>query len=132
MHAVVALVTVLALLLYLWMGFSVGRARHRFGVDAPAMTGHPDFERHVRVQMNTLEWLVVFLPCLWLSALYVSDYGAAALGLVWIVGRFLYMQGYRREPKARAAGFYIQALATLLLILGAAGGAIWSLVQHPA
>lgn len=124
-----AIVTLLTLLLYLWMGISVGRARARFGIHAPAMTGHPEFERHVRVQANTLEWLVVFLPCLWLFALYLNELAAAGLGLIWIIGRTLYMLGYRREPKARAAGFYIQGLATLALFLGAFGAAAWRLVQ---
>jgi glutathione S-transferase len=129
MHALVALVTLLAVALYLWMGISVARARTRFGVSPPAMTGHDEFERHVRVHGNTLEWMVIFLPCLWLCAIFVNDAIAAALGLVWIVGRLLYMLGYRREPKARAGGFYIQALAALALFLGALAGAAWSLVR---
>lgn len=132
MHALVAIVTVLALILYLWMGISVGRARYRLGVAAPAMTGHPEFERHVRVHANTLEWLVVFLPCMWLFAVYVNEPVAAGLGLVWILGRLFYMLGYRRDPKARAAGFLIQGLAALALLIGALGGAIWALAHAAA
>ncbi len=52
-------------------------------IKAPAISGHPDFERYFRVQANTLEWMPIFLPSLWLFALYVSDMGAAAIGLVW-------------------------------------------------
>lgn len=129
MHALVAIVTVLSLILYLFMGISVGRARARFGVDAPAMSGHPEFERYARVQANTLEWLVIFLPCLWLCAIFLRDDAAVGLGLVWIVGRALYMRGYWRDPKARSIGFLIQGLATLALMLCALGGAIWSLVE---
>ena len=132
MHPLVAVVTLLALVLCLWMGISVARARRRFGVAPPAMTGHEEFERHVRVHGNTLEWLVIFLPCLWLFAIYVDDRIAAGLGLVWIVGRVIYALGYRREAKARRPGFFVQAMAVLLLFLGALGGAVWSLVHAAA
>ena len=79
------------------------------------------FERHYRVQMNTLEALPIYLAGLWLFALYVSDAGAAILGLVWIVGRVVYARDYPADPGSRTAGFAIQASATLLLCLGALG-----------
>lgn len=132
MHPLVALVTLSALVLCLWMGISVARARRRFGVLPPAMTGHEEFERHVRVHGNTLEWLVIFLPCLWLFAIYVDDRIAAGLGLVWIVGRVIYALGYRREAKARRPGFFIQAMAVLALFLGALGAIVWRLAHGGA
>src|ERR1700760_3966127 len=108
MHTAVALVTLLALLLFLWMVLRVGSARAQFGVAAPATTGHPDFERHFRVQANTLEGLIVFLPSLWLFALFTgSDDIAAGLGAVWIVGRVIYMLGYARAAEQRSLGFGI-------------------------
>ncbi|MBI3704915.1 MAG: MAPEG family protein, partial [Rhizobiales bacterium] len=84
-----ALVAVLAVVLYFYTGLLVAKARAKYGVKAPATTGNVDFERVFRVQMNTLEWMPIFLPSLWLFAVYVSDGIAAALGAVWIIGRIL-------------------------------------------
>ena len=128
MNAWVALTTIASLLFYFVTGFQVGRARSSFGVPAPAMTGHEGFERLVRVQANTLEWLVIYLPCLWLFALYLEPRIAAGLGVVWIVGRVIYAQAYARDPATRSTGFTIQALATLALMLGALYGVIRTLV----
>jgi glutathione S-transferase len=116
-HVAVAFVTIAALVVYFIMGLRVGQARAKYGVEAPATTGHADFERVFRVQANTLEWMPLFLVPLWLVAVYWSDWVAAALGLVWIVGRVLYMTGYSRAANARSVGFGIQALATLALLL---------------
>lgn len=123
-----ALVTLLALLLFFVMGLRVGGARYRFKVEAPATTGDPTFERHFRVQMNTLEWLPIFLPSLWLFAAYWGDPIAAGIGAVWIVGRFMYMIGYVSNPKSRGAGFAIQALTALVLLIGAIIGAVQQLI----
>jgi uncharacterized MAPEG superfamily protein len=111
------------------MFMRVGSARQRFGVEAPAVTGHPEFERHFRVQANTLEGLIVFLPSLWLFAAYLSELVAAGLGLVWVVGRVIYMTSYAKDPKTRSAGFGIQALATVALLFGALGAVAWSLLK---
>jgi uncharacterized membrane protein YecN with MAPEG domain len=127
-HAPVAIVTILALLLYFAMGLRVGLARSKYNVPAPAITGNPDFERLFRVHANTLEWLPIFLGGLWLFALYWSDVVAAGVGLVWIVGRYLYMTGYAKEASARSAGFAIQALATAVLLFGALGRIVWMAV----
>jgi len=126
MHSLVALVTLLALALFFWMSINVASARGRLNVPAPAVSGHPEFERHFRVQANTLEGLVLFLPSLWLFALSVggvmdsalTDRIAAVLGLLWIIGRVIYMRSYVRDPARRALGFSIQTLATLLLFIG--------------
>ena len=80
----------------------VSRARARSGVRAPSMVGDPAFERAVRVQANTLEWMPIFLPALWLDAIYVSDAGAAALEIVWIAGRVLYARDYLEAAESRA------------------------------
>jgi uncharacterized membrane protein YecN with MAPEG domain len=120
-HSLVAIVTILSLLLYLSMGFGVGRARAKSGIHAPAMTGDPLLERAIRVQSNTLEWLPIFLVSLWLFAIYWNDLVAAGAGLVWIVGRFLYARGYVADPSKREMGFMIQALACGVLLFGALG-----------
>ena len=124
-----ALVTCLAILFYFMTSVEVARARAKFGIKAPAISGNPDFERVFRVQMNTLEWLPIFLPALWLFAIYISDAVAAVLGLVWIAGRILYMTGYSKAANKRGSGFGIQAGAAILLWLGAIGAIAWRLLH---
>ena len=129
MYHFTAIVTCLALLFYFYTSVAVGRARVTYGVKAPSISGQPDFERVFRVQMNTLEWLPIFLPSLWLFALYVSDPIAALLGLVWIAGRMLYLTGYSKAADKRGTGFAIQTLATTALWLGAIGAILSRLVH---
>ena len=129
-HTLVAIVTILALLLYFFMSLRVGQARSKYGVAAPAISGNPDFERVYRVQANTLEWLPIFIPAMWLFALYLDERVAAALGVVWIIGRFMYMTAYAREASARGPGFGVQALATGVLLFGALGRIVWIALQH--
>jgi uncharacterized membrane protein YecN with MAPEG domain len=124
-HSLLAIVTLLSLLLYFAMGLGVARARNKCGIHAPAMTGDPILERAVRVQMNTLEWLPIFLVSMWLFAIYWNDLVAAGLGVVWIVGRIVYQQGYMADPAKRETGFIIQALACSVLLLGALGRIIY-------
>ena len=112
-----SLVTLGAVILFFVMALRVAKARGTYNVPAPATSGDPIFERHFRVQMNTLEWLAMFLPALWLGAVWHSDVVAAGLGLVWIVGRIIYMVAYVADPKTRSLGFVVQMLATLSLIL---------------
>lgn len=126
-HSWVAIVTLVALLLYVWMALRIAFARKTAGIQPPAMTGDPILERHIRVQANTLEWLPVFLPSLWLFAIYWSDLVATVLGVVWIVGRIVYALGYVDDPAKREVGFGIQALATAVLLFGALGRVIWIL-----
>lgn len=127
-HRWVAIVTILALLTYFWMGLQVGRARGKSGISAPAMTGDPILERTIRVHYNTLEWLPIFLTSLWLFALYWNELVAAGVGVVWIVGRVLYAQGYVSDPAKRETGFLIQTVATAVLLFGALGKIVYSLV----
>ena len=89
----------------------------------------PDFERVFRAQMNTLEWLPIFLPSLWLFAIYIGDGIAAMLGLVWVIGRILYILGYAQATAKRGPGFYVQALAAAALWVGALGAIVWRIVH---
>ena len=125
----VAIVTVLALLEYQFFGIMVGRARGRYGIAAPATTGHEVFERHFRVHMNTLEQLALFLPALWIFGYYVSEVWAAGLGTVWIVGRAIYCMLYVKEPKSRTLGFALTALPMLAMLLGILIWAVRALVM---
>jgi glutathione S-transferase len=114
-----AAVTVLAVIVCLYTGIAVGRMRSRHGVKAPAVTGAPEFERAYRVQMNTLEQFVLFLPLLWVATALpvVIAYLAPALGLIWVAGRVIYMRGYMADPAKRGLGFNIGAGAVLGLLL---------------
>ena len=120
----VAIVGLLALLQFVFFGMAVGRARGKYGVKAPAITGHEGFERYFRVQQNTLELIVVLLPALWLFALYVSAHWAALLGGVYLVGRALYFAGYVKDPARREIGFAVSILPVLALLIGALVGAV--------
>ena len=121
----VVIVTLLALLVYLWTGMRVGAARGKYEVKAPAVTGAPEFERTYRAQMNTLEWLPLFLVSLWLFAFYWNGKVAAAIGLVWVLARIYYAVSYARDPSSRGPGFIVQALCTMVMLFGALGKAIY-------
>jgi glutathione S-transferase len=124
-----ALVTLLTLSFYFYTGLRVARARSKFEVFAPATSGHPEFDRIFRVQMNTLEWMPIFLPLLWLFAFYVSDIVAAALGLVWIAGRMLYVVRYTEAAERRGPGFGVQAAVCIVLLVGALAGIVNSFAR---
>jgi glutathione S-transferase len=128
MYHLTALVTLLAIAFYFFTCINVSRSRTRTGVKVPAMSGHPDFERAFRIQMNTLEWMPIFLPALWLFAIYVSDASAAAIGAIWIVGRIVYFIGYSQAAAKRGPGFAIQAIAAIALWAGALGAVVLRLV----
>ena len=125
-----AFVTILAVLFYFSTGAMVAKARTRFGVKAPAITGQPDFERVFRAQMNTLEWMPVFLPLLWLCAIFWGDRTAAAFGLIWIAGRIAYVIGYSRAAEKRELGFMIQTMACLALLIAALAGIVPQLIAR--
>lgn len=127
----VHLVIVLALVEFFVFLNAVARARHIYQVPAPATGGHEVFERYFRVQMNTLEQLLIFLPSIVLFGLYVHALIAAALGLVFLVGRWLYFVGYVKDPKKRGTGFLISVIPNSLLLLGALAGVLRELVRHP-
>jgi len=130
-----ALVTLLAVIVYFWTVLRVGQARTKFGIKPPATTGNPEFEQIFRVQMNTLEWMPIFLPAMWLAALFGNDMFAAAVGLVWIAGRVLYVRDYTlympdstHVPANRGSGFFVQTTAVAMLWVSALVGVIRSML----
>jgi uncharacterized membrane protein YecN with MAPEG domain len=129
MFHLTAIVTCLAVAFYFFTSTQVAQARAAFGIKAPAITGHPDFERVFRVQMNTLEWMPIFLPGLWLFAIYINDAAAAALGALWIIGRIMYWSGYKQAANKRSMGFAVQWLAAFALWLGALGASAWRMTH---
>jgi uncharacterized membrane protein YecN with MAPEG domain len=122
----VDIVAALALLQYLVFGGLVGRARGRYGVKAPAVTGSEMFERAYRVQMNTLELLVALLPALYLAARYWPPAFAAAAGAVYLVGRLIYAQAYVKDPARRGLGFMLSIAPVFVLVVAGLGAAVRS------
>jgi glutathione S-transferase len=124
----IAVVTLLSGVLCSGMGIAVTRARSKSGIFAPAMTGNAVLERKIRAHANTLEWMPIFLPALWLFAMCWSVPWAAAFGAVWIVGRIVYFLGYASAAERRFGGFFIQAIAALALLFGALGRVIYLMI----
>jgi glutathione S-transferase len=116
------LVTAVAIAQYIWFGVLVGQARGRYGVHAPAVTGHETFERYYRVQMNTLELLVPLVPAMYLAARYWSPVWVAAAGAVYVLGRFIYLRTYVSDPKTRTLGYSLSAFPLLGLLLAVVAG----------
>ena len=125
----VEIVTLLALIELIVFGVLVSRARGTYGVAAPATTGNPIFERYYRVQANTIETLMVFLPALWIAASYWSARYVALIGVVYLIGRILYLVDYVRDPKRRGTGYLLSMLPALVLIIAGLVGAIKALLR---
>jgi hypothetical protein len=121
------LVALLALVQYLLFGALVSRARGKYRVHAPATTGNEIFERYYRVQMNTLELMVVLLPAMWIAAAYWDPRWMAAIGAVYLLGRIIYLRAYTRDPGSRALGFMLSMASVSTLLLAALLGV---LLQH--
>lgn len=122
-----ALGTGLAILIYVWTGLVVGKARKQHGVDYPNTVGNDAFNRVWRAHANTLEALPQFLPSLWLFAIIVSDQWAGILALIWAVGRILYVKGYTIAADKRGTGFMIALAATAIALFGSLGVVLWQL-----
>lgn len=117
-----ALATLLVVALIFWTGLIAGKARVRYGIKAPAMTGHELFERAYRVQMNTLESSALLLPSLWLCATFSGDRLAAAMALLWVLARIWYALAYQRDPARRGPGFGLSLLAVGVMWVAAGVG----------
>jgi uncharacterized membrane protein YecN with MAPEG domain len=128
--ALLHLVLVLALLEFFAFALLVARARTRYHVEAPAVTGNEMFERYFRAHMNTLEQLTIFVPALFLFGWYLNAYVAAGLGLLFVIGRAFYFAGYVRDPKARHFGFMLSAIPNLALLVGGGFGAVRALIAR--
>jgi uncharacterized membrane protein YecN with MAPEG domain len=124
----VELVALIALFQFFVFGLLVGKARGTYGVDAPAVSGHEMFERAYRVQMNTLELLVLLLPGLYLAATLWSPIYAALAGAVYLVGRVLYWRAYMAQPKSRALGFVLSMGPILFLLVASLIGVVRGLL----
>ncbi|MGA7537370.1 MAG: MAPEG family protein [Steroidobacteraceae bacterium] len=121
--ALVNLIVALALLQFSAFATAVGRARGKYKVAAPATSGNEMFERYFRVQMNTLELLIMFIPGMWMFGFYVNAQAAAGLGAVFIIGRVIYFFSYVKDPKKRSLGYGLSAAPVAALVIGAVVGA---------
>ena len=129
-----AIVTLLIGLFYFYTTVLVGKMRGKHGIKAPATSGHPEFDRAFRVQLNTLEQMGLFLPFLWVAAFYPIPFPwvAPLVGFVWVIGRFLYMQGYMVDPAKRGRGGVIGGIATLIMFIIACWGVVNAILAlHP-
>ncbi|MES2206330.1 MAG: MAPEG family protein [Pseudomonadota bacterium] len=124
----VALITILTVIMQFALVINVGLTRRKYNIQAPAVVGHPTFERAYRVQVNTIENTLIFLPSLWLFAVYINYKIAIFLGAVWLIGRLIYAVMYQLDPKKRALGFGLAAGAILILMLGSLYGIVKELL----
>ena len=123
----VNLVTLLAVLEFFAFGFLVGRARAKYGVKAPATSGHEIFDRYFRVQYNTLELMIMFVPALWIAAAYWNPLWMAGTGAVYLIGRLVYLRGYVADPATRSVGFGLSIVPIAVLLLAALAGVLKNL-----
>ena len=120
-----AVITLLAVLVTLWTAILVARTRRRVGIFPPAMTGSPELDCALRVQGNTLEQIVIFLPSLWLAALYFQGWIPPLIGLVWCLGRVIFALTYKpANPGKRFIGFQLTVFPTLILVILAGIGIV--------
>jgi uncharacterized MAPEG superfamily protein len=127
--APVAVVIIIAVIQFVVIAWLVGRARHQYGIKAPATSGHEVFERWFRVQQNTLELLIVFIPAISLFAIYVNPNWAAWIGLVYVAGRIVYTRAYIADPARRSLGFGLSMAPILVLLAGALIGAVRAMLE---
>jgi glutathione S-transferase len=125
----IPLIVLLTIVLNFWTAFMVGRSRGKTGVKAPAVSGHPDFDRAYRVQMNTVEQTVMFLPALYLCQMYFRTDVAVVLGFVWLLGRVMFALGYYQDAAKRGVGFLVGFAAFAGLVLGGGIGVVSGLLN---
>lgn len=119
-----AVITLLSLLVMIWAAYIVGHYRKKCNIPAPAMSGDPLLERAIRVQLNTIESAIVFLPALWLAARWGSAYAVPAAGALWVAGRVLYALAYLKDPAGRSLGFSMSFFAIIVLMIDATIGLV--------
>ncbi|MGB0135432.1 MAPEG family protein [Dokdonella sp.] len=127
--ALVNLLVLLAVIQFIYFGVRVGSARQKYGVSAPATTGHEIFERYYRVQMNTLELLIMLVPCVWIASAYWNPMFVAAMIGIYLIGRMIYLSGYVADPKKRDKGFLISILPIFVLLVAGFAGAVMSFIK---
>ena len=125
----VDIVIALAAIQFLWFGTRVGSARGRYGIKAPATTGNEIFDRHFRVQQNGMESLLLFYPGLYLFSTQVNPLWAAALGVVYLIGRQIFAIAYVKDPASRGPGFLISLVPSLVMLIGGLAMTVWHAIR---
>jgi glutathione S-transferase len=120
----VQLVALLSLVECFFFAYAVGKARETYQLKAPATTGNENFERYFRVQQNTIEQMILFLPSLFIAAAYWPAQWVAALGAVYLIGRMVYYRAYVRDPRSRGLGFLLSSAPIILLVVAGAFGVV--------
>lgn len=121
-------IILLALLQYMYFIMQVGTARGKTGVKAPSCSGNQEFEKRFRIQQNTLEQLIIFVPAMFLFSYYLDPFWAAAIGVIYIIGRFIYANAYFKDPKGRGLGMMMSFIPNVVLTIGGITGAVMSLL----
>jgi glutathione S-transferase len=130
MHPYIGLVTIATVFLLIAMMGVVSRARGKYGVRAPATSGPDGFERAFRVQANTNESVLMFLPALWTAAIFMPPYAwlAATFGAIWVLARVFYAITYLDPNKKRTIPFAVSGVMVIALIVMALWGICWQLL----
>jgi glutathione S-transferase len=123
-----ALIILIALLQYLAFTALVGLRRGKHSVKAPQTSGHDIWERQFRVQQNTMEQLVIFIPTMIAFSMYTSARWALLPGVLFVAGRQLYYHQYVSDPASRTPGMALTLLANVILLVGAMIGLLMSMV----
>ena len=122
------IVVIFALIEYIIFTMLAGKARVEAGISAPAVTGDSKFECYFRVQQNTMESLIVFLPAMYLFATYAHALSAAIIGLIFVIGRIVYFKAYTSDPSKRGPGMLMTMLPNMVLVLGGLVGIIMDML----
>jgi uncharacterized membrane protein YecN with MAPEG domain len=122
------IIVMLALAEYIYFTARVGAARGKTGVEAPACTGNEQFERVFRVQQNTLEQLIIFVPATYAFAYYVDNFWVVVPGVIFLIGRLMYSNGYTNNPAARAPGMIATLLSNALMVAVTLGMLVWGMI----
>ncbi|XP_037352999.1 microsomal glutathione S-transferase 2 isoform X1 [Talpa occidentalis] len=122
-HSVLlAAVSVLSACQQSYFALHVGKARLKYKITAPAVSGSPEFERIFRAQQNCVEFYPVFLVTLWIAGWYFNQVFASGLGLVYMYARHEYFWGYSEAAKKRITCFrWSLGVLALMTLLGALG-----------
>ena len=112
------IIILLALLQYSYFAFTVGLSRNKLEVFAPKISGHDIWERTFRVQQNTLEQLIIFIPGMLAFSFYVSGVWVLIPGIGYLLGRQLYSYLYVKDPKSRTPGFLLTFFSNMILVIG--------------
>jgi glutathione S-transferase len=107
----------IALLQYIFFTGRAGFARGKYEVKAPKTDGNDTWEILFRVQQNTMEQLVIFIPGMIAFSIYVSEVWVLLPGILFVVGRQVYSHLYIKNPDSRGPGMVLSFFSNIALVL---------------